>query len=363
MLFHLPVKSSKECIAITDMTDQSDIISAILTEWGDYSPLVEPEIFGTGDPGQIARNITEFCLTELGSAIARCLFYHVSQGVVFGLCLEDDRQIVIKVHPPKQSREFLTAVYRVQRHLADHGFPCPEPILGPIPLIYGHATVEELQDTGIYADAHDAAIRRTMAETLFWLVDLTRDFADMPGLPPGILSQRPGGALWPEPHSKIFDFEATRVGSEWIDRIASKAMQVLSHSAGQKVIGHTDWSVKHFRFEGSKARVIYDWDSLALEMEQVIVGDAARGFTMTWHIDVPLAPSLDEFWAFVNEYEAARGIAFTPAERTTIAASGVYALAYSARCENCLDPGAKDFPVGSFREALAHYGEKLVSAG
>jgi hypothetical protein len=84
---------------------------------------------------------------------------------------------------------------------------------------------------------------------------------------------------------------------------------------------------------------------------------------MTWHIDVPLAPSLDEFWAFVNEYETARGIAFTPVERTTIAASGVYALAYSARCENCLDPGAKDFPVGSFREALAHYGEKLVSAG
>src|SRR5258706_1225244 len=156
MLFHLPVKSSKECIAITDMTDQSDIISAILAEWGDYSPLVEPEIFGTGDPGQIARNISEFCLTELGSAIARCLFYHVSQG-----------------------------------------------------------------------------------------------------------------------------------------------------------------------------------------------------FTMTWHIDVPLAPSLDEFWAFVNEYEAARGIAFTPAERTTISASGGYALAYSARCENCLDPGAKDFPVGSFREALA----------
>ena len=137
-------------------------------------------------------------------------------------------------------------------------------------------------------------------------------------------------------------------------------MQVLSHSAGQKVIGHTDWSVKHFRFEGSKACVIYDWESLALEKEPVIVGDAARGFTMTWHLNVPLAPNLDELWAFVSEYEAARGIAFTPAERTTIAASAAYALAYSARCENCLDPGARDFPSGSFREALTHYGEKLI---
>ena len=73
---------------------------------------------------------------------------------------------MIKAHPPKQSSEFLTAVYRVQRHLAEHGFPCPEPILGPISLINGHATVEELQDAGIYADAHDPPIRRTMAETL-----------------------------------------------------------------------------------------------------------------------------------------------------------------------------------------------------
>ena len=178
----------------------------------------------------------------------------MSQGVVFGLRLEDGRQIVIKVHPPKQSSEFLAAVYRVQRHLADHGFPCPEPISGPLSLINGHATVEELQDVGIYADAHDPAIRRTMAETLYWLVDLTRDFADMPGLQPGMLSRQPGSALWPEPHSKIFDFEATKVGSEWIDQIASKAMQVLSNSPGQKVIGHTDWSVKHFRFRQSLGR-------------------------------------------------------------------------------------------------------------
>ncbi len=348
---------------MTDITDHSGIISAILAEWGDYSPLVEPEIFGTGDPGQIARSIAEFCSIVPGSAIAKCLFYRVSQGSVFGLHLKDGRRIVLKVHPPKQPRDFLAAVYHIQCHLADHSFPCPKPIAGPVSLVHGHATVEELVDVGNYADAHDPAIRRTMAETLFRLVDLTRDFTSMPGLQSSILSRQPGDALWPTPHSKIFDFEATKVGSEWIDQIASKARQALSNSAGKKVIGHTDWSVKHFRFEGSKARVIYDWDSLALEKEPVIVGDAARGFTMTWYLDVPLAPSYDEFWAFVSEYEAARGRAFTSAERTTIAASAAYALAYSARCENCLDPGAKDFPAGSFREALAHYGEKLVSAG
>src|SRR5258706_11903770 len=198
---------------MTDITDHSGIISAILAEWGDYSPLDEPEIFGTGDPGQIARSIAEFCSIVPGSAIAKCLFYRVSQGSVFGLHLKDGRRIVLKVHPPKQPRDFLAAVYHIQCHLADHSFPCPKPIAGPVSLVHGHATVEELVDGGNYADAHDPAIRRTMAETLFRLVDLTRNFAEMSGLQSGILSRQPGGALWPTPHSKLFDFEATKVGS------------------------------------------------------------------------------------------------------------------------------------------------------
>jgi hypothetical protein len=343
-----------------DKLEPNNVIAAHLAE--SDCLFVEHAIFNTADPAQIAQAVDAFCSTELGSAIAEYLFYESSQGAVIGLRLADNRHVVVKAHPPSQSLEFLAAVYHVQSHLANHGFPCPKPIIGPTPLARGYAIVEELVDDGIYMDAHNPAIRRTMAEALFWLVDLTRDLRNLPGLWPGMLSRFLPGRLWPTPHSKIFDFEATAQGSEWIDRLARKARQsLLSSSAGEAVIGHTDWSVKHFRFVDGMVRVIYDWDSLALEKEPVIVGDAARGFTMTWHLVVQLAPTLDELWAFVDEYEAARGAAFTAPERATIAAAAAYALAYTARCENCFNPGETNYPSGSFREALSSYGEALLS--
>jgi Phosphotransferase enzyme family len=345
---------------MNDKLKPNNVIAAHLVE--SDSLFVEQAIFNSADPAQIVQTVDAFCSTELGSAIAECLFYESSQASVIGFRLADNRRVVVKVHPPSQSLEFLAAVYRVQSHLANHGFPCPMPIIGPTALARGYAIVEEVVDDGVYADAHEPSIRCTMAETLFWLVDLTRDLRNLPGLHPGMLSRFLPSRLWPTPHSQIFDFEATARGSEWIDRIASKARQsLLSSSPGEAVIGHTDWSVKHFRFVNGMVRVIYDWDSLALEKEPVIVGDAARGFPMTWHLDVPLAPTLEELWAFVEKYEAARGAAFTTAERATIAAAAAYALAYSARCENCFNSAATNYPAGSFREALSRYGEALLA--
>ena len=94
---------------------------------------------------------------------------------------------------------------------------------------------------------------------------------------------------------------------------------------------------------------------LAVDCEPVIVGEAARGFTFTWRIPVPLAPSLAESRAFVSEYEVARGAPFTAAERETAGAAAVYALAYTARCEHCL--GSRT--TGNALDALATHGEEL----
>ena len=90
-------------------------------------------------------------------------------------------------------------------------------------------------------------------------------------------------------------------------------------------------------------------------------GEAARGFTMTWHLDVLITPSQDEARAFVEEYETFRGKAFTRDERATIAAAATYALAYSARCEHCIDPRTEGFPPGSPRAALARYGDRYLA--
>jgi hypothetical protein len=102
----------------------------------------------------------------------------------------------------------------------------------------------------------------------------------------------------------------------------------------------------------STVRVVYDWDSLTLESELVLVGAAAATFTATWYLPVRPAPTVDEARGFVGEYESARGVAFTAQERDQINGAATYALAYSARCEHAIDPEGRRY-AGGFREALA----------
>ena len=186
----------------------------------------------------------------ISAAVDNFLFYESSQGAVFGIQLSDGRRVVLKAHQPDRPLEFLSAMYKVQRYLADHDYPCPKPLIDPTPIGYGYATVEELVDSGIYTDAHDPIIRHAMAEMLAQLVSVTRDIRNTPGLQSTARSQRlPEGVLWPTPHSRIFDFAATTPGAEWIDALAYEARQKLAHGVGEMVIGHTDWSVKHFRFQ------------------------------------------------------------------------------------------------------------------
>jgi hypothetical protein len=125
------------------------------------------------------------------------------------------------------------------------------------------------------------------------------------------------------------------------------------------VVGHADWSAKHFRFEGSKVRVIYDWDSLSIDKETTLVGHTATHFPYTEYFEVPRRASPEEARLFVEEYEIARGAPFSDRERIAVSAAATYGLAYTARCEHALDPEGKDLK-GSFREALSSYGEEYL---
>jgi len=270
--------------------------------------------------------------------------------------LVDGRRVVLKIHQPSRSLDFLKAVGQVQHYLVDHGYPCTKPLLNPRPLAYGTATVEEFVDEGVYHQAHDPAIRRSMAEMLAWLIKLTWIPETIPGLQPTALDLRlPTGVLWPTPHSKLFDFEATAAGAEWIDEIARQAQETKLRGAGQLVLGHVDWSVKHFRYAGERVRVIYDWDSLALEKEPIIVGHASANFTYTEFFGGPRLPTYEESRAFIDEYEVARGKPFTPDEYQTLKAAQIYEHAYSARCEHALKPTETKYPEGSSRSLLTQY--------
>jgi hypothetical protein len=232
--------------------------------------------------------------------------------------------------------------------------------VGPRRIGLGHAVVEDLLDRGEDADAHRPEIRQAMVEALEGLHRLTATIHPDPALPRALVTDVEPGTPWPRPHHPMFDFAATRRGAEWIDEVAWRARAVLESGAGHPVMGHSDWSVKDFRFEGDRITAIYDWQSLCIEREPVLVGLAAKTFTMTWRLPVPWAPTLQETQAFVREYGRARGSPFTEAERATVGAAAALGLAYTARCEHARAPQGVTPPDDSARAALRDHGEQLL---
>ena len=312
-------------------------------------------IVGTADPGELAERIDAFCRTRAGAALVRCFFCRFSVGGAFGLELADGGSVVLKAYPPNRPRDFVEAATRAQRHLAACGFPCPRPLVEPAPFGEGFGVLEEFLDVGAEPDPHEPAVRREMARTLAWLVELAEPFHDVEALASGF-STYGENDLWPAPHNVLFDFDATGAGAEWIDRLALEARTIVDAAAARRVVGHGDWSAKHFRFENGIVRVVYDWDSLKLEKETVLVGGAAATFTDR---DDQVSPTLEQSLAFVDDYEAARGSVFSPAERRAVGAAITYALAYTSRCEHAVDPSGAAL-AGSYREKLASVRDSLL---
>lgn len=339
-------------------TPLAERIRAEHASWDD--PIVDREIFGTSDPNAIAARYARFCAGVLGSAPIGARFYHVSNGCVAGLDLDDGRAVVVKAQRGGRSGGYLSACHDVRRHLVAAGFPCPRPLGDPVRDGGAWLTADELDDRGARADAHDPAIRRSMAAGLARLVELARPFSAHPAFGGAWFTAIPEGRTFPRPHSPIFDFEATARGAEWIDELAARARGRRRDASGERVVGHFDWRVEHLRFEGDRIVTSYDWDSLHAELEPVAVGAAAHAFTADWHRDdLRQAPTHDELAAFVADYETARGRRFAHAERATVAASCVYSLAYTARCNHALAP-ADESGNGDFRPLLRAHGAAML---
>ena len=171
------------------------------------------------------------------------------------------------------------------------------------------------------------------------------------------------------PHDDRFDFAATSAGAEWIDELGREARGRLD--SGPVVIGHTDWRAENMRFDVDRVSAVYDWESLRRAPEPVVVGMAAHYFPSDFRVERRRqVPALDEALAFVADYEAARGIAFTRDELRVVRAALVDAMAYTARCEHSdaltdfgrrppASPGG-DAPAESARAFLRTHGAELL---
>jgi hypothetical protein len=329
---------------------------------------LEQAIFGTGDPDRIAGIVGRFCVRWLGAAVERYEFFSTAVQSVHGLRLVDGRGVVVKVARRCAGDEaFLRAVQAVQAHLAAGGFPCPRPLLAPTALQDGIAVVEELQDRGVRADAHDRRTRRAMAGCLAEQVHLCRRFVGATALGPPLLATPPPDRLWPAPHDDRFDFAVRAAGAAWIDDLAAVARaRVVDDAGGRLVVAHSDWRAEHVRFARREIVATYDWQSLAVGAEPALIGQIGHAFTIDLGIEQRRRrPTLGDYRGFVTDYESASGRRFTPEDRRTIDASWVYAIAYGARCEHAdaaagLPARTPDPAEDSFAALLAHHGPQLL---
>jgi hypothetical protein len=349
-----------------DVRPTIDVIASHLAEWD--SPVVEPDIFGTVDPAEISKMTDAFCRRHLGAGIRGSLFYVSSIGSAHGLELDDGRRIVVKARLPASTNPNLVlgepelgSIFRVTSWLFEKGFPCPEPLLGPQPLGRGFGMAERIVDVGPPTDGFDPRIRRILADGLFRLIETLR------GLPGDIKTARLSpsfrgkvNSVFPQPHSKLFEFERTAAGAEWIDAFARRALSLDTYSA-PPVLGHCDWRAEHVVVRDGAITAVFDWDSLGMRREVEIVGIAAHVHTADWsRVLGRVIPNADEIRAFIADYEAARGRTFSKAERQSLFANGVYLLAYGARCGHSLQPAQKQWLDGTMPGVLRRYGDELL---
>jgi hypothetical protein len=335
----------------------ASVIAAHLREWEPAPVYVELAVFGTDDAPAIAAALDAFCRQHLGASVARGLFHRSSIGSVTAVALRDGRAVVIKAHQPERSRDLLAEIVRVQTYLADRGVLATRVLAGPLPIARGFAIVEAFDDAGAKADPHRRQIRAALAAGLHAIARTCAPLVATTSLPPSLLASA-GDALWPTPHSKLFDFAATARGAEWIDAIAQRA-RARMRPAGRRVIGHSDWRREHVLFRDDVPVLAYDWDSLACDREPALVGIAAHAFCADWTETRRQVPTREEAHAFIADYARARGRPFDGDERRLAGASLVYATAYTARCTHAGGGDHRETP-GSFQHLLWHEGERLL---
>src|SRR6185437_9015398 len=80
-----------------------------------------------------------WCAIHLGSPPVARLFQRGHLSTVIGLRLDDGRGVVVKVRPASPR---LHACLAVQLQLWARGYPCPQPLAGPVALAGGLASAE-----------------------------------------------------------------------------------------------------------------------------------------------------------------------------------------------------------------------------
>ena len=236
-------------------------------------------------------DLSGWCTEHLGAAPAAVLFEHRSISAVFGVRLDDGREVVVKA---REDEERVAACLRAQAILADRGFPCPKPLT---PVIAGvHA--EELRPGGemLVGDTPDIAAR--YAEVF---ATLMRELADVDEKP----LPNPRWARWDHadpglwPAIPLLDEKDQSAVPAFITRTAERVRERLQATNLPCVLGHADFEAQNLRWHGTAIWAVHDWDSLAWQPEAALVGAASGAFAST---TPPTLAPIESSAAFLDAY-------------------------------------------------------------
>ena len=217
-----------------------------------------------------------------------------------------------------------------------------------------------LPDPGMRPYA-SVAERRVSAAGLAPQIAACRELPALPELADHPLNA-PAGGLYGEPHSPLFDFEATAAGAEWIDALATRAVAEREADGPAPVMAHMDWAARNVRLSDDGLLAVYDWDSVALVPESNAVGQAAVTWSVTADPGGTEFPTLPDIVGFVTDYEEAAGYRLDETQWRAVGRSAAWVLAYTARCEHSLDVKGMARPdQHAAQDRLAEAGEALLA--
>lgn len=246
---------------------------------------------------------------------------------VVGIRLTDGREVVVKIRP---AHARLAGCAEVQETLWRAGFPCPRPLVGPVPFDGHAANAETLVPGGeVLGIAGDAVDR--YAELLARFIRLAPEPNSVGSLapnPPWVAWDHEHGGVWPPPDDREADLNA-HPESSWLDDIGKRVRDRLARTGHMRtVIGHGDWEGQNLRWLDGLPLAVHDWDSVVCGPEPVIVGLAAA----VWPCGAePRAASVDESAAFVEAYQQIAGRRWSVDEVQASWAAGLWVYAFNAK--------------------------------
>jgi hypothetical protein len=223
----------------------------------------------------------------------------------------------------------------VQRQLWQTGFPCPEPLAGPLPLgDTGYAVNAETCITGgaPYPEGAGKARVRAFASLLARFIGLAASPGTVPDLAPSpawIHWDHPFAGVWPPPDDRDTDLNSVP-GTVWLDDLGRAARdRLVATRATAPVIGHCDWESHNLDFRDGQPWAVHDWDSVVGAAETVIVGVAAA----MWPAGSggSTGASLDQSQDFIDAYQQARDRSFSVRELEESWAAGLWIRAFNAK--------------------------------